>query len=133
MVEYTCIMDSSLQSTIERPYMELAEVELKVSEGLTTSDSIETLLTDIAIKFDLQLLETVIYEFEPHGITGLAVVGESHIAVHTWPERDYCHVLMSSCAALPSTEDIVAAFEAWGHAVVTAEKQVNDTGKTSIE
>lgn len=118
-------MDSDLPPSTERPYMELVEVELKMSAELTTSDGVKTLLVEIAEGFDLELLETTTHEFAPQGITGLAVIGESHIAVHTWPENDYCHVLLSSCSELPSMSDIATAFEKWGHTVFSTEKTVN--------
>ena len=28
-----------------------------------------------------------VHKFEPQGLTGVAMLGESHISVHTWPEK----------------------------------------------
>jgi S-adenosylmethionine decarboxylase len=36
-----------------------------------------------------KLLYAYTHEFDGGGITGVAVLAESHISFHTWPERDY--------------------------------------------
>ena len=36
-----------------------------------------------------KLLYAYTHEFDSGGITGVAVLAESHISFHTWPERDY--------------------------------------------
>jgi S-adenosylmethionine decarboxylase len=35
--------------------------------------------------------------FEPHGISGVVVIAESHIAIHTWPERSYAAIDIFTC------------------------------------
>ncbi len=35
------------------------------------------------------LLDMIVHRFEPHGVTATAVLAESHLAVHTWPEHGY--------------------------------------------
>lgn len=35
------------------------------------------------------LLHIHLHPFEPNGVTGVAVLAESHISVHTWPEDGY--------------------------------------------
>lgn len=35
------------------------------------------------------LIETCVHRFSPHGVTATATLAESHIAIHTWPERGY--------------------------------------------
>jgi S-adenosylmethionine decarboxylase proenzyme len=37
------------------------------------------------------------HRFEPHGISGVVVIAESHIAIHTWPERRYAAVDVFTC------------------------------------
>ena len=33
------------------------------------------------------LLNLSVHKFEPQGLTGIAMLGESHLSVHTWPEK----------------------------------------------
>ena len=35
--------------------------------------------------------------FEPQGVTGLALLAESHISIHTWPESGYAAVDVFTC------------------------------------
>jgi len=38
---------------------------------------------------DATLIDLVVHEFSPHGVTANATLAESHIAIHTWPEYNY--------------------------------------------
>ena len=35
--------------------------------------------------------------FQPHGYTALWLLGESHVALHTFPEEDKTYIELSSC------------------------------------
>jgi S-adenosylmethionine decarboxylase len=48
-------------------------------------------------------LGTLVVPFSPQGVTACAVVGESHIALHTWPEEGRLFVDIASCSTLEST------------------------------
>ena len=50
-------------------------------------------------------LESVVVKFQPHGVTACVVVGESHLALHTWPEEGRLYFEAVSC----STERSVSA------------------------
>ena len=34
-----------------------------------------------------KILNTLIHKFEPHGCTIIFALAESHVSIHTWPER----------------------------------------------
>ena len=36
-------------------------------------------------------------KFEPHGVTAIALLAESHISIHTWPESNYSAVDIFTC------------------------------------
>jgi len=42
-------------------------------------------------------LKTSVYKFTPHGITGIILLAESHIAIHSWPEIGYLGVDIFTC------------------------------------
>ena len=33
------------------------------------------------------VLQTISHKFEPHGVTAMCLLSESHISIHTWPEK----------------------------------------------
>lgn len=37
------------------------------------------------------------HQFSPHGISGVVVISESHLAIHTWPEYGYAAVDIFTC------------------------------------
>lgn len=49
------------------------------------------------------LKEAVVVRFQPQGVTACAVVGESHLALHSWPEEGRLFFDVASCSSLEST------------------------------
>jgi len=43
------------------------------------------------------LVKSVVHQFTPHGVSGVAVLAESHLSVHTWPELGYAAVDYFTC------------------------------------
>ncbi|MGE5344228.1 MAG: adenosylmethionine decarboxylase [Candidatus Omnitrophota bacterium] len=44
-----------------------------------------------------KMVQSVIHQFNPHGISGVIVIEESHFSVHTWPEYGYCALDIFTC------------------------------------
>jgi S-adenosylmethionine decarboxylase len=43
------------------------------------------------------VLDIIIHKFKPQGITGVVLLAESHIAIHSWPEHNYVAVDIFTC------------------------------------
>jgi S-adenosylmethionine decarboxylase len=43
------------------------------------------------------LLQINLHKFEPNGVTGVAILSESHISVHTWPEQNFASFDIFMC------------------------------------
>jgi S-adenosylmethionine decarboxylase len=56
-----------------------------------------------------QLFQLVVQPFEPQGVTACAVVGESHLAIHTWPEEGRLFLDVASCSTRESVDRAVEA------------------------
>lgn len=37
------------------------------------------------------------HRFNPHGVSGVVIIAESHFSVHTWPEYGYCALDIFTC------------------------------------
>jgi|TARA_R100001015_G_C4576993_1_gene134100 S-adenosylmethionine decarboxylase proenzyme len=37
------------------------------------------------------------HKFSPYGVSGMVVIAESHVAIHTWPEYNYAAVDIFTC------------------------------------
>jgi S-adenosylmethionine decarboxylase len=43
------------------------------------------------------ILRSYFHKFHPQGITGIVVISESHLSIHTWPEHNYAAVDVFTC------------------------------------
>ena len=60
---------------------------------------------DHASKFaKATVLNLVSYKFQPHGVTAIALLAESHLSIHTWPESGYAAVDIFTCGKNMSPE-----------------------------
>ncbi len=64
-------------------------VDLEGGTGLDDPDRIETALRAAIHATRARLLHLHLHRFSPQGVTGVALLAESHITVHTWPEIGY--------------------------------------------
>ena len=54
-------------------------------------------ITQAAERAGATLLNLITHQFQPQGVTGLALLAESHISIHTWPEAGYAAVDVFTC------------------------------------
>lgn len=58
---------------------------------------------------NLTVLDILVHEFSPHGVTLIALLAESHLSIHTWPEHGYAAVDIFACDGDPHTAlDVLA-------------------------
>lgn len=95
-------------------------IDLFGCAGLDSTAIVETALRDAVAAAGATLLDLRIHGFgDGHGVTGIALLAESHISIHTWPEHAYAaadiflcghrHDLESACRVL--AERLTAASE----------------------
>ncbi len=58
---------------------------------------IKKILLEAVKRADNTPLEVVVHKFQPQGITGIVLLAESHIAIHTWPEFNYVALDIYTC------------------------------------
>ena len=69
----------------------------KIKNNLDTIKEIKDLLISAALKANATVLKYTFYKFKPQGITGVVLLSESHISIHTWPEFKYVAVDIYTC------------------------------------
>jgi S-adenosylmethionine decarboxylase len=75
-------------------------VDLYEAERLDDLDHIEATLRGCVHAAGATLLHIHLHHFEPNGgISGVAVLAESHISIHSWPERHYAAVDIFMCGS----------------------------------
>mmetsp|Transcript_17841 Transcript_17841/g.42249 ORF Transcript_17841/g.42249 Transcript_17841/m.42249 type:complete len:252 (-) Transcript_17841:50-805(-) len=74
---------------------------------LNDANFLESALRRASHAASLNVLEAAFHLFEPQGVTGMLILSESHLSVHTWPELGYAAIDLFSCGApssLPCSE-----------------------------
>ncbi len=61
--------------------------EIENIEILKYTNSIIEILDKIIHEFDLNVVNKAIHQFEPFGVTGVYVLSESHLSIHTFVEE----------------------------------------------
>ncbi len=67
------------------------------SQKLNDEAFIRDTITTAAKRAGATLLHLISHPFEPQGVTALALLAESHISIHTWPESGYAAVDVFTC------------------------------------
>jgi S-adenosylmethionine decarboxylase len=74
--------------------LELFECDATALSSLTT---VKTSMLEAATRAHATIVNHVFHEFSPFGVSGVVVIAESHLAIHTWPEYRFAAVDVFSC------------------------------------
>ena len=80
-------------------------------EKLENIALMEGILEKAAKLMDLTLLKTVSHKFSPQGLTAIALLAESHIAIHTYPEENSIFVEVMSCCGRGDARKVLELME----------------------
>jgi len=75
----------------------LAELFGCRTELLNDREVIRNVMLTAAKKAGAEVVGDFFHQFSPHGISGVVVISESHLAIHTWPEHGYAAVDVFTC------------------------------------
>jgi S-adenosylmethionine decarboxylase len=75
----------------------LAEFSGCDREVLNDLQAIESHLKEAARKARATIVDSVFHKYNPHGLSGVVVIAESHISIHTWPEYGYAAADFFTC------------------------------------
>ena len=66
-------------------------------EKLNDESFLRCILNKAAKLAKAKVLNLISNKFEPQGVTAIALLAESHISIHTWPESNYSAVDIFTC------------------------------------
>ena len=84
--------------------LELRDCNWEVLDDL---DYLRNCLHDTAEEIGAAVVNECFYQFSPHGISGVVIISESHICIHTWPEHRYAAVDVFTCGSSVEPERAV--------------------------
>ena len=75
---------------------------------LNSINSVEKHMVDAALECGATIVQKCFHMFNPYGVSGVVIISESHLAIHTWPELGYAAVDLFTCG---SSCDPMVAYE----------------------
>ncbi|HBC96751.1 MAG TPA: S-adenosylmethionine decarboxylase proenzyme [Clostridium sp.] len=75
----------------------LAEIYGCDARILNDEDFIKKVMVNSALKAGAEVREAIFHKFSPQGVSGVVIISESHLTVHTWPELGYAAVDVFTC------------------------------------
>ena len=88
---------------------------------------VRTTLTSSAKLAGAQLINMITHRFVPQGITALALLAESHVSLHSWPELGYAAVDIFTCGEHTdpqrASENFIQEFESKRFSVKHLQRQ----------
>jgi len=64
---------------------------------LSDIDGVRSTLMQAAREAKATIMEVAFHRFQPQGVSGVVVLAESHISIHTWPESGYAAMDFYTC------------------------------------
>ena len=86
----------------------LAEMTGCRPEVLNDVAGLETCFRNCAVEGGATLVSSHFHHFSPQGVSGVVVIAESHVTVHTWPEHGYAAVDVFTCGRPEVAEAVMA-------------------------
>lgn len=66
-------------------------------ESLTDVDAVHSMMIAAATAARATIMESAFHRFEPQGVSGTVILAESHLSIHTWPEKGYAAMDFYTC------------------------------------
>lgn len=70
---------------------------IKNTNLLNSTDDLNNMMTDICEKCNFHILEKIYHEFIPQGCSIIFLLSESHISLHSFPERNHISIDLYTC------------------------------------
>jgi len=87
---------------------------------------LETHMKDAVRASGATIVQSVFHRYNPQGVSGVIVIAESHLSIHTWPEYGYAAVDFFTCG---SSVDPYKAFAYMKSALSSKESQVTEVNR----
>jgi len=69
------------------------------NQKLDNLDYLERIMAQAAEVAGATVLKTAFQDFNPQGVSGVVVIAESHLTIHTWPEYGYAAIDIFTCGS----------------------------------
>ena len=67
---------------------------------LNNVNQIEQIFVDAALRSGAEVREVTFHKFAPQGVSGVVIISESHLTIHSFPEHGYASIDVYTCGDL---------------------------------
>jgi S-adenosylmethionine decarboxylase len=103
-------------------------IDVYEANRLDDIDHVEATLRRCVDAAGATLLHVHVHHFQPNGVSGVAVLAESHISIHTWPEAGYAALDVFMCGKADPDKCVPVLREAFGARRVAVSELVRGQG-----
>lgn len=75
----------------------IAELHKCDPKKLSNINIVKEILLNAARDANMKIVKYNFHHFKPYGVSGMVIVAESHLSIHTWPEHGYAAVDIYVC------------------------------------
>jgi len=93
-----------LETTSHHFLIEIRNVNYQLLDSI---EEIERIFLDSLTGSGATYIHHYFHQFAPHGVSGVVVIAESHLSIHTWPEHGYAAVDVFTCGDREIGERVV--------------------------
>ena len=108
--------------------LELKDCDREVLNDLSF---LKGILSEAANEAGATVLGNSFHQFSPHGVSGVVIIAESHLFIHTWPECGYAAVDIFTCGdsveAGKAAQKLVRELGAKSHSILEIQRGILDT------
>lgn len=101
-VEYGSHVEIDGQSCLGSHYIG----EIFGAVGMDDPHFVEATLRKCALSAGATILQSNMHHFPSGGVTGIVILSESHISIHSWPEHDYAAIDIFMCGRAKISEAV---------------------------
>jgi S-adenosylmethionine decarboxylase len=69
-------------------------------DKLNDVNEIERTFVDAALRSGAEVREVAFHKFAPQGVSGVVIISESHLTIHSFPEHGYASIDVYTCGDL---------------------------------
>ena len=95
-------------------------------DRLDDADYLENAMLEAVRKSGATIVRSVFHRYAPQGVSGVVVIAESHMSIHTWPEYGYAAVDFFTCG---TSVDPYKAYEYLKEMLGSKDGSVTEVGR----
>ena len=88
----------------------IAELYGVSADFIAREERVREIMDKVINEAGIEVVGSLYKQFNPHGVTGIILISESHISIHTWPEYELVNLDIFTCGDHDQADKAFKAF-----------------------